>query len=207
MTILEFVRKTGEDVLYDVAVSEIKRIRFYSRETLICFGIFVVAAYAGYLAAVLLGPGQAEHYLESIKSVVVGQEMPENIFLFILARNTTVSILVLVLGILTKSIWPVLVLIFNGALSGFFVQMQSLLYNRFSFEIWLFGLLPHGIPELGALFLAAGASFYFGRMRKTGLFNWAGVMRTYLVVVFPLLVVAALIETFITPFLIYRFLA
>lgn len=207
MTILEFVKRTGEDVLYDVAVTEIKRVRHYCREALLCLGIFVVAAYSGYLAAVVLGPGQAEHYLESIKGVVVGQELPENIFLFILARNTTVSILVLVLGIFTRNIWPVLVLVFNGALSGFFVQMQSLVYNRFSFEIWLFGLLPHGVPELGALFLAAGASFYFGRLRKTGLFKWAGVMRTYLVVVLPLLVVAALIETFITPFLIYRFLA
>ncbi len=194
-------------MLYNVVVEEINKIRLYYRETLICFGIFVIAAYVGYTAAVVLGPGQAEHYLESIKTMVVGQELPENVFLFILARNTMVSLLVLVLGIVTKSVWPVLVLIFNGALSGFFVQMQSLLFNRYSFEIWLFGLLPHGVPELGALFLAAGASFYFRRLRKTGLFNWAGVMRAYLVVVLPLLVAAALIETFITPFLIYRFLA
>jgi len=193
-------------VLFNVMAEEIKKIKNYYRETLTCMGIFVVAAYAGYIAAVLLGAGQAEHYLETIKNMLVGKEMPENIFLFILARNSLVSFMVLVVGIFTYSIWPVLVLIFNGALSGFFVKMQSLLFNRFSFEIWIFGLLPHGVLELGALFLAAGASFYFRRLRKTGLFNWAGVMRTYLVIVLPLLVVAALIETFITPLLIYRFL-
>ena len=193
-------------MLFNVMAEEIKKIKNYYRETLTCMGIFVVAAYAGYIAAVLLGAGQAEHYLETIKNMLVGKEMPENIFLFILARNSLVSFMVLVVGIFTYSIWPVLVLIFNGALSGFFVKMQSLLFNRFSFEIWIFGLLPHGVLELGALFLAAGASFYFRRLRKTGLFNWAGVMRTYLVIVLPLLVVAALIETFITPLLIYRFL-
>jgi len=193
-------------VLFGVWGEEIKKIKHYYRETLMCLGIFVVAAYAGYIAAVLLGAGQAEHYLDVIKNMVVGEEMPENIFLFILARNSVVSLLVLGLGIFSYSIWPILVLIFNGAVSGFFVKLQSLLFNRFSFEIWIFGLLPHGVLELGALFLAAGASFYFRRLRKTGHFNWAGVMRTYLVVVLPLLVVAALIEAFITPILIYRFL-
>jgi len=193
-------------VLFGVWGEEIKKIKHYYRETLMCLGIFVVAAYAGYIAAVLLGAGQAEHYLDVIKNVVVGEEMPENIFLFILARNSVVSLLVLVVGIFSYSIWPILVLIFNGAVSGFFVKLQSLLFNRFSYEIWIFGLLPHGVLELGALFLAAGASFYFRRLRKTGHFNWAGVMRTYLVVVLPLLVVAALIEAFITPILIYRFL-
>ncbi|MFA7467174.1 MAG: stage II sporulation protein M [Desulfotomaculaceae bacterium] len=193
-------------MLFGVWGEEIKKIKHYYRETLMCLGIFVVAAYAGYIAAVLLGAGQAEHYLDVIKNMVVGEEMPENIFLFILARNSVVSLLVLGLGIFSYSIWPILVLIFNGAVSGFFVKLQSLLFNRFSFEIWIFGLLPHGVLELGALFLAAGASFYFRRLRKTGHFNWAGVMRTYLVVVLPLLVVAALIEAFITPILIYRFL-
>jgi len=193
-------------VLFGVWGEEIKKIKHYYRETLMCLGIFVVAAYAGYIAAVLLGAGQAEHYLDVIKNMVVGEKMPENIFLFILARNSVVSLLVLGVGIFSYSIWPILVLIFNGAVSGFFVKLQSLLFNRFSFEIWIFGLLPHGVLELGALFLAAGASFYFRRLRKTGHFNWAGVMRTYLVVVLPLLVVAALIEAFITPILIYRFL-
>ncbi|HBX24448.1 MAG TPA: hypothetical protein DEF34_12585 [Desulfotomaculum sp.] len=194
-------------MLFGFVGEEIKKIKYYYRETLTCLGIFVVAAYAGYIAAVLLGAGQAEHYLDMVKNMVVGEEMPENIFLFILVRNSVVSLLVLMVGIFTYSIWPVMVLLFNGAVSGFFVKMQSFLFNRFSFEIWVFGLLPHGILELGALFLAAGASFYFRRLRKTGHFNWAGVIRTYLVVVLPLLVVAALIETFITPIIIYRFLA
>ncbi|MCL2337704.1 MAG: stage II sporulation protein M [Firmicutes bacterium] len=191
----------------NVVVGEIKKIKHYYREALTCFAIFVLAAYGGYLAAVILGAGQAEHYLAAIKSAVIGREMPDNVFLFILARNATVSILVLALGIFTRNIWPVVVLIFNGALSGFFVQLQSLLFHRFSFEIWLFGLLPHGVPELGALFLAAGASFYYGRLRKTGRFTWSGVIGTYLVVILPLLVLAALIETFVTPALIHRFLA
>lgn len=193
-------------MLSGVVSKELKKIRYFYWETLICLGIFVVAAYAGYIAAVLLEAGQAEHYLETIKNMLVGEEMPENIFLFILVRNSLVSFLVLTVGIFTCSIWPVMVLLFNGIVSGFFVKLQALFFNRFSFEIWLFGLLPHGVMELGALFLAAGATFYYRRLRKTGNFKWAGVMQTYLIVVFPLLVVAAVIETFVTPLLIYRFL-
>lgn len=165
----------------------------------------MAAAYTGYIAAVLAGGG-AERYFEVIRNMVVGKEMPENIFLFILARNALVSFLVLVMGIFTYSVWPVLVLLFNGAVSGFIVKLQSILFQHYSFEIWLFGLLPHGVLELGALFLAAGSTFYYRRLRKTGHFTWAGVMRTYLLLVLPLLVLAALIETFVTPLLIYRFL-
>ncbi len=184
---------------------EWKKIRNYFNEFLVCLGIFAVAAFASYYAALFAGD-EAGHYYEQLRKVVVGGGIPENVFLYILGRNALVSFLVLVVGILTYSVWPVLVLLVNGAISGFIVKLQSLLFQRYSFEIWLFGLLPHGVPELGALFLAAGATFYYRRLRKTGDFKWSAVMQTYLLVVLPLLVLAAAIETFITPLLIYRFL-
>lgn len=185
--------------------AEIQKIKNYYRETLLCLGIFVVAVYAGYIAAVLVG-GEAEKYFALVRDAVVGGELPENIFLYILARNALVSLLVLVVGIFTYSVWPVLVLLINGAVSGFIVKLQSTIFGHYSFQIWLFGLLPHGVPELGALFLAAGATFYYRRLRREGGFNWVGVLKTYLLVVLPLLLLAAVMESFLTPLLIYRFL-
>lgn len=193
-------------MLWQLVEAEINKARQYLHATMLCGGIFIVAAYAGYIAAVLAGDGVEKYYGVIIDFVLGGGELPDNLFLFILARNALVSFLVLALGIFTYSVWPVLVLAFNGAVSGFIVKLQSMLFQHNSYEIWLFGLLPHGVPELGALFLAAGATFYYRRLRGTGRFTWAGVMQTYFLLVLPLLLVAALIESFLTPLLIQRFL-
>jgi len=79
-------------------------------------------------------------------------------------------------------LWPVFILLLNGAIGGFAVKMQAILFHHYSFQIWLFGLLPHGVPELGALFLAAGASFYYRRLRSQGERIAGRVLKTYLVV-------------------------
>jgi stage II sporulation protein M len=189
----------------DAFKREWRGARCYYRETLLCLAIFVVAAYAGYLVAVLLQHRVADYY-DAVRRLIVGGGLPENIFLYILARNSLVSFTALVLGIVTFNVWPVLVLLMNGAISGFTVKTQAVLFNHYSFEIWLYGLLPHGVPELGALFLACGASFYYRRLRSKGERVWDRVLGTYFLLVLPLLVLAAAVETFITPLLIYRFL-
>ncbi len=192
-------------ILLSLVRHEISNVRFYYRDVFNCLLVFVVFVYAGYIAAVLLQDKAAVYY-HTVREIILGGGLPENIFLYILIRNSLVSLTALVLGILTFNMWPILVLMFNGAVSGFAVKMQSLLFHRYSFEIWLFGLLPHGVPELAALFLACGASFYYRRLRNKGKFSWTGVARTFFIVVMPLLVLAAALETYVTPVLIFRFL-
>jgi len=188
---------------------EWQEVRHFKRESLICLTIFVVAVYAGYTMAVLVSDRAAEYY-STVRDIIManpfGEGLPDNLFLFILIRNSMVSFTVLVLGIITYNVWPVFILLLNGAIGGFAVKMQAILFHHYSFQIWLFGLLPHGVPELGALFLAAGASFYYRRLRSQGERIAGRVLKTYLVVVLPLLVLAAAVETFITPLLIHRFL-
>lgn len=188
---------------------ELYSVRHYYRQIVICFAIFTVAAYAGYIIAVLL-QDRAEDYYGAVREIILsnpfGRELPENMFLFILGRNALVSFTALLLGIFTYNIWPVAVLLLNGAMSGFATKMQAVLFHHYTFQIWLFGLLPHGVIELGALFLACGASFYFGGLRREGKFIWIRLLGTYFMLVLPLLVLAAAVESFITPVLIQRFL-
>ncbi|WP_347488421.1 stage II sporulation protein M [Desulfoscipio sp. XC116] len=196
--------------MLNLFTEEWRQVRYYQRESLICLAIFAVAVYIGYIAAVLVSDRAMEYY-STVRDIILanpfGEGLPENLFLFILARNSMVSFTVLVLGIITYNVWPVFILLLNGAIGGFTVKTQAVLFQHYSFQIWLFGLLPHGIPELGALFLAAGASFYYRRLRGQGERVVNRVLKTYLVVIWPLLVLAAAVETFITPLLIYRFLS
>jgi len=188
---------------------EWQEVKYYQRESLICLVIFVLAACAGHIMAALVSDRASEYY-NTVRDMIIanpfGEGLPDNLFLFILARNSMVSFTVLVLGIITYNVWPVFILLLNGAVGGFAVQMQAVLFNHSIFQIWLFGLLPHGVPELGALSLAAGASFYYRRLRRQGERIAGRVLKTYLVVVLPLLILAAFVETYITPLLIQRIL-
>ncbi|AGL03070.1 stage II sporulation protein M [Desulfoscipio gibsoniae] len=188
---------------------EWREIRHYKQDSLLSLTIFIVAVCLGYLVAVLVSDKAGEYY-NTVRDMILanpfGEGLPENVFLFILARNSMVSFTMLVLGMFTYNVWPVLVLLLNGAISGFAVKIQAVLFNHHSFQIWLFGLLPHGVPELTAIFLAAGASFYYRRLHSQGVHVAGRVLKTYLVVVWPLLVLAAAVETFVTPLLIHRFL-
>ena len=191
--------------MFSLVNNELRGLRTYQRDILICFAIFITAVYAGYIAAVLLQDRSAEYYTE-VRNIIIGSGLPDNIFLYILTRNAVVSFTALVLGIVTYNVWPVLILLLNGVISGFAAKMQALLFNHYTFEIWLFGLIPHGIPELSALFIACGSSFYYRRLRSQGKPVWGRALATYASVVLPLLVLAALVETFVTPLLIHRFL-
>lgn len=191
--------------MFSLVDNEWRGLKNYRRDIFICLAIFVTAVYAGYIVAVLLQDRAAEYYAE-VRKIIIGGGLPDNIFLYILTRNAVVSFTALVLGIITYNIWPVLVLLLNGLISGFAAKMQALLFNHYTFEIWLFGLIPHGIPELGALFIACGSSFYYRRLRSRGKPVWGRVVTTYASVVLPLLVLAALVETFVTPLIIHRFL-
>lgn len=185
---------------------ELRDVKRYYRGILISLAIFFVSSGASYLLAVLLQDEVVAGYFDDVRRLVLAGGMPENIFLYIWARNALVSFTTLVLGILTYRVWPVFILTFNGAISGLVVKMMALSLNRHGLEIWLYGILPHGIPELGALFLACGASFYYQGLRARGKLAWGRVLGTYFLLVLPLLALAAAVETFITPLLINLFL-
>ena len=75
--------------------------------------------------------------------------------------------------------------------------------------LFLAGILPHGILELPAMFLAFGTGLYIcdnltRRIQKdpTALGAWGCIVvmaRVHLLVLLPLLVGAAMVEAYVTP--------
>jgi stage II sporulation protein M len=122
------------------------------------------------------------------------------LFLFILVNNVFASLLLLVSGLLA-GVLPVLSVGFNGFLLGLFYRLTSGVegYGRAALEV-----VPHGIFEIPALLVAASYGLWLGmavvrRIRKKetpplgNMLNHA--LERYFVVVFPLLIVAAAVET------------
>jgi len=126
---------------------------------------------------------------------------------FLLTNNTRVFVL-LVVGALTAGLLTVFSLVFNGFVIGYIVTPiaaeEGLLFV-------LVGLVPHGVPELFAFFVAGGVGFrivvcLLGRARGTrevvlGREGWRRVA-VLLVAAWLLLAIAAVIEAYVTTALL-----
>ena len=127
---------------------------------------------------------------------------------FIFSHNVRAVGMILLAGLVSFSVLGVLVYIVNlssvGALLGVF---QLLGYSPVTLAVY--GLLPHGILEIPALILASAAMLRIGVVlvtpqvgRSMGevvielLADWTKIA---LGVVMPMLLIASLIETYVTP--------
>lgn len=114
---------------------------------------------------------------------------------FIFLNNLWSSFIGMIFGFFF-GIFSILVAVFNGYLLGF---VSSLVVKEENiFVLWR--LLPHGVFELPAIFISLGLGLRFGtfflKKNKADAFRkyfWNSI-RVFLTIVFPLLVVAAIIE-------------
>jgi stage II sporulation protein M len=127
----------------------------------------------------------------------------------IFINNALKTVIVIIFGPLLGLI-PVLFLVINGATFG--VLIYSSIQSR---GLWpsLLAILPHGVLELPAVFLAAAIGLMLGNHSMKRLLGkteatLAGelgqALRFFLCVIAPLLLVAAIIEAFLTSTLVHR---
>ena len=122
---------------------------------------------------------------------------------FIMTNNIRVSMMAVALGV-TAGLGTGLVLIQNGLMIGSLAAVAT--NNNVDFLFWSV-ILPHGILELSAIAIAGGAGFVLARAiyapgdlpRRDALKIAGGEAAQLLVGVAAMLVVAGLIEGFITP--------
>ncbi|MDR0433479.1 MAG: stage II sporulation protein M [Gracilibacteraceae bacterium] len=136
----------------------------------------------------------------------------------IFANNLTVSAFLLVFGFIPLLFLPYIIIGLNGLTAGLVIAAAPMPESGGRFLFAAAGLLPHGIFELPALFIAASLGSYCcacltgGLMsklrskaakpeklrlgaRETALFT----VKIFLLLVLPLLFVAAVAEIWLTP--------
>ncbi len=204
-------------------ISLIKRDRFY---LLLIILIFTGAVLVGEFLPEL-SPGFAKVFETAIgkRLTEIVERMKElpvwGWILLIFLNNLNATFIAVIAGLLLSPVFPLIILIMNGTVMGLFQRKTELL--GLSFGRYYFGLLPHGIFELPALFLAilmgiklgrltygliwrflkGDRSFSFSQEWLNGIssyFKEEG--RYYSVLVITLLVVAAVIESTISPMVI-----
>jgi uncharacterized membrane protein SpoIIM required for sporulation len=139
---------------------------------------------------------------------------------FLFLNNTRAVAVMFLAGLVSFSVLGVLLYMVNiGLIGGVFGLLQLLsiqLPNIQPWKIFVAGVLPHGIFELPALMIGSAVVLYMGVAivtPQTGksmgevvlelLADWAKV---FLGLVVPMLVMAALIEAYITPGLLLNVL-
>ena len=134
-----------------------------------------------------------EKLLEQTKDMSAGE-----LVRFIFVNNLQSSFFGLFFGIILR-IFPVFAAIINGYVLGFVGAMSVDAEG-----IFILGrLLPHGIFELPAIFISLGlglkmGSFIFQKeKRKSFKKYFRDSLKVFLFIVFPLLIIAAIIEGFL----------
>ncbi|MDP1538490.1 MAG: stage II sporulation protein M [bacterium] len=165
--------------------------------------VFVFAAFDGYFST-KSSPSEMELVLKKLQEML-GPIMKLPLFsqfLFIVLNNGITAFLAIILGIIF-GIFPFLVLFSNGTILG------AVAYFSKTAVSWstVFALtLPHGIIEIPIIILACAVGFKLGKISFDKVFKRQGSIKAelntalnfFLKFLFPLLVLAAAIEVFIT---------
>jgi stage II sporulation protein M len=136
-------------------------------------------------------------------------------FSLILLQNLRASLVTIALGLIPMVILPlaspVLTTISVSVVLAFVkIQGGSVI------DTVLYAILPHGIIELPALFLSGSAGVFLSLKVLRKIFSReeeevrlqpviVQVFRTYLLIILPLILAAALLESFVTPVLAQHF--
>jgi stage II sporulation protein M len=170
---------------------------------LLCTFLFLFSLVVGFY----LGPIQSG---DSLTQIIEGFPDTSNmseveIFGFILYNNISKSFLFIVLG-LFFALPPLIFLIFNGFVVGWFVYVFS---EQYSLLAACIGIIPHGIIEIPAIILSMAIGMSLGyqllnKIRGRGeISNDAKIaLWFYITRIAPMFLIAAFIEVVITPILL-----
>ncbi len=181
--------KKSQTIWQDIC-KEIKLSRFHILSIVL---IFFISGFIGYFFA------GSFSFIDSILKSMVDQVKNLNgpeLFGFILSNNARSALVGMFLGLIAGVV-PVFNSLFNGLIVGYVIRKVAIAEGIS--QAWK--ILPHGIFELPAVFIALGiglrlgASIFTKEGRKDITKGLYRAVLVYLFVVLPLLIIAAFIES------------
>ncbi|MGE5839506.1 MAG: stage II sporulation protein M [Deltaproteobacteria bacterium] len=179
--------------------------------TLFAFGVFSLGMAYGFITSIsdsgfaaLIVPPQLIQNVEAetvwFDSILAVKPLASSM---IMTNNISVSFLAFAMG-MTFGLGTLYLMVFNGLMVG---TLAGLCYTHgLSVPFWSF-VLPHGVIELTAIFMAGGAGFLLGGAllfpgdlpRKDALLKRARQAGRLILGCVPLLLIAGIVEGFFSP--------
>ncbi|HNZ88034.1 MAG TPA: stage II sporulation protein M [Methanofastidiosum sp.] len=175
-------------------------------------GLFLFSSISGvFIFQVLLdnNPEIIDSFVDQFKEMFgpISELSPFQLFLTIFYVNTRTSFLIMMLGALL-GIFPFISLWLNGTILG--ILFGKYIAEGGNYLGFMMGILPHGIIEIPAIIIAASQGFRLGKevvSPPTGL-NRSEAIKLNItkgiklfVLILPLLLIAAVIEVYISTYL------
>ncbi len=181
-------------------------MRFITFAAIVLTIIFFLSAYAGYSYA-KLEPGLEEglkQFFETFKDFLSN---PVTLMLIIFANNASKALIAMLAGFFF-GIFPVIFVALNGYIIGAVVSLREPEMGMLGVVI---AILPHGLFEIPAIILACAYGMWLGYRFYRSLFageefkpHLMQALRVYVRIILPVLLLAAMIEAFITPLLVHQ---
>jgi len=190
-------------------VTEEERYDSSVRRTLllstILFTTALIAGYSlGFHPSITEGQG-ADDFFNEFRDLFAGfaELTRTELAAFIFVNNAVKSFVFMILGLALGTL-PAFFLIINGGVIGLVINLTNVTIGP---AFIIAALVPHGILEIPALLYAAALGFKVGsqvwnRIRKQRSFvkdSLSTGVKSFLRLVLPMLLLAALIEAFVTP--------
>lgn len=174
-------------------------LRESSHAVYLAIVLFLLSAISGFIFRAHLS--LIDDLLKDIIEKTANLNAPEMIF-FILQNNLQSAFLSVVLGIFL-GIFPIFSAVSNGVVAGYVLGKT---YEVAGIASW-WRLLPHGIFELPAIFIAfglgikLGSSIFAKNQKEEFKRRFYQAMNVFLMIIIPLLIIAAIIEGLLIIFL------
>ncbi len=171
---------------------ELEFVRKSKMYIFIAVGIFLLFSILGFIFPIF--EEEIMIVISEMKTMFEGLNVWQTIGLLFF-NNSRTSLLAIILGF-SFGIVPLILSMSNGYIIGFVSRMVT---NEYSFfEMWR--ILPHGIFELPAVLISMGIGLRIGieiltkPTKKNFLDNLDKALKTFVLIVVPLLIIAAIIE-------------
>lgn len=171
---------------------EIKFLKESKHYIFVSIIIFLCFSVIGFIFPVF--KEQILEMIQELQGIFQGLNLWETIGL-IFFNNAKASLIAIMTGVFF-GVFPLLIALTNGYIIGFVSNIVT--YETSVFELWR--LLPHGIFELPAVLISIGLGLKIGievltkPTIKNLEYNLNESLRTFVQIIIPLLVIAAIIE-------------
>jgi stage II sporulation protein M len=137
--------------------------------------------------------------IEPYLPIFEGSKIKQILFIFL--NNLRVVIFTGILSFITFGIFSEIVAYINGFILGAVITSISMMIPELNgFEMFVLGILPHGIFEIFAFLLSLTFAHSLSPT-KTGIKEFTPYIKSYIIVI-PILFIASIIEVLITPLLL-----
>ncbi len=187
-------------ILYGIK-NYLRSLKKYIYAVVFIFILFLVCGYFYFQQF----PKESEEAIKKIGDSLLPEKDISSFSLFWLILKNNVGILFFsLLFSFIAGLSSLAVVIVNGIIIGVFAGFIA---KETSWEYFIAGIFPHGVFELSAFFLTSAIGLKIGKTavlrligKRTGFVKEFTLgMKFFVFVIIPMLIIAAFIETFITP--------